>query len=116
MKFNEKINSILEEGLSRFNYKTFKQVEKDLGNLSEIIKLHYKDDYDGDTFKVVIGNEVETNASISKTGKIRGRRNSNKLKPAIKIVYDDSFWKKRKTKEIFFKVKDFNNWLNNNIQ
>jgi len=117
MKFEEHCNNLINEA---DGYKTFASVEKDLVNLSkevkEIIKTKNGLMYDiltkdRDTVKVVIGQEVKSNAKVQKTGNTRGRKNMKKGVKVIKIMFNDSFWKDWRDAEVFFKVKDFNNWL-----
>lgn len=118
-KFNNLVESVLNE--STFNYKNMKQVEADSDKIIAYI-MTKTDNFQVDdavsnaepgSFKVKISQEVESNAKQPKFGQIRGRRNQGKSKPCIVVQYYDTFWKNyRELGGFFFKITDFNDWLN----
>ena len=126
-EYKKKVNEILNE--SEYNYKTFKQVEKDLDKLTKKVKAAVKKDRDLmgnkimsndlDSVKVVIGREVYSQAKVPRNGgPTRGRKNYGKTKPVVQIVFTDTFYNMPETRAAytFFKVKDFNNWMELHIK
>ena len=128
--YKKAYKELLTEEQQVFKYGSMKQVVKDADKLVKYILSKGSSKESGNRYvnfmlddaikhaekgswKIIASREPKSVARTPRDGsRTRGRRNSGKLFPVISVNFYDTFWKKTRDLGPFYKVKDFNAWMN----